>query len=154
MKEEAKETIKRFKKQRDQLSLELKETSLSPDQRAKKESELKRIKSIVLMVRKDAKEVEENAEKMAQRLVAEWKLNKTLYEKYGGRVIFQQGGAEPIDAYRDYLKEQEKKGNFEIFDKQYEPKFWNYFVNDNIHKFMPDGEKFINTPWWMMEDER
>ena len=91
------------------------------------------------------------AQKTAQSLVQEWKLNKALYKKYGGRVIFQQAGPEPIDAYRDFLKEQEKKGTFKILIKKYELGFWNYFTNDSIHSFISDGEQAINTPWWLME---
>ena len=93
---------------------------------------------------------------MAQNLVRMWKINKALYEKYGGRVIFQQAGVEPIDAYRDFLKEEEKKGSFQILDKQYKAGFWRYFTDDAMHAFYSkdDGAKFINTPWWMMEDPR
>jgi hypothetical protein len=47
---------------------------------------------------------------IAQQFVKSWKINKALYAQYGGRVIFQQAGVEPLDAYRDFLKEQEKKG--------------------------------------------
>ena len=91
---------------------------------------------------------------MARSFVKSWKINKALYEKYGGRVIFQQAGPEPLDAYRDFLKEQEKKGAFQIRDKQYEPEFWRYFTNDAMHTFYDkdDGTKFINTPWWLMDE--
>jgi hypothetical protein len=91
---------------------------------------------------------------IAQQFVKSWKINKALYAQYGGRVIFQQAGVEPLDAYRDFLKEQEKKGAFQIIDKQYEPEFWRYFTNDAMHRFCDknEGAKFINTPWWMMEE--
>jgi lipid II:glycine glycyltransferase (peptidoglycan interpeptide bridge formation enzyme) len=91
---------------------------------------------------------------MAQQFVKSWKINKALYQKYGGRVIFQQAGVEPLDAYRDFLREQEEKGAFQILDKQYEAGFWRYFTNDAMHTFYEkeDGAKFINTPWWMMDE--
>ena len=91
---------------------------------------------------------------LAKRFVKAWKINKELYAKYGGRIIFQQGGVEPLDAYRDFLKEQEKKGAFQIVDKNYEAPFWKYFTNDAMHTFYAkeEGEKFIITPWWMMEE--
>ncbi len=152
MKRDSKETKTRFKNKRDKLIRKLKNESLSSGERQNISSKLEDTEIIIRMIRKDEKEFYANVEKIAQRLVAEWKLNKALYAKYGGRIIFQQGGAEPIDAYRDLLKEQAKKGSFEIFDKKYEPKFWNYFSNDNIHSFMDDGEKLINTPWWMMDE--
>ena len=42
---------------------------------------------------------------------------------------------------------------FQILDKKYEALFWRYFTNDAMHTFYSkdDGAKFINTPWWMME---
>jgi hypothetical protein len=68
-------------------------------------------------------------------------------------VIFQQAGVEPLDAYRDFLREQEKIGAFRILDRRYEASFWRYFTNDDMHTFYAkdEGAKFINTPWWMME---
>jgi hypothetical protein len=68
--------------------------------------------------------------KSARMFVKRWMVNKALFAKYGGRVIFQQAGAEPLDAYRDFLKEQEKYGAFQILDKQYQAPFWRYFTND------------------------
>src|SRR3989337_173671 len=90
---------------------------------------------------------------MAQQFVQSWKINKALYEKYGGRVIFQQAGVEPLEAYRDFLKEQEKKGAFQILNQDYEASFWKYFINDAMHMFYPkdDGAKFMKTPWWLMD---
>lgn len=107
--------------------------------------------------KKQNKEQEEQAKFMMRQLgkswVLRWKINKALYEKYGGRVIFQQAGSEPIDAYRDFLKEEGKKGNFKILDKKDEVDFWRYYTNDAMHSFYSkeDGEKFINTPFWLMK---
>ena len=69
-------------------------------------------------------------------------------------MIFQQAGVERLDAYRDFLEEQERQGAFQILDKRYASGFWRYFTNDAMHTFYSkaDGEKFINTPWWMMEE--
>jgi hypothetical protein len=60
---------------------------------------------------------------------------------------------EPLDAYRDFLEEQEKKGRFQILDKNDEDGFWQYFTNDATHRFYNDeeGAKFMNTPWWMSD---
>jgi hypothetical protein len=145
---------------REKLLQELKSTSLSDRDRKEKESRLQSLENLLKSIRK-SKEILKGMEEqvrhmkrqMAQQSVKSWKINKALYEKYGGRVIFQQAGVEPLDAYRDFLKEQEKKGAFQILDKQYEAGFWQYFTNDAMHKFCKkdDGAKFINTPWWMME---
>jgi hypothetical protein len=91
---------------------------------------------------------------IATRFVQAWKVNQALYKQYGGRVIFQQAGVEPLDAYREFLRDQEKAGAFQIMDKQYEASFWNYFTNDTMHSFYTkeDGDKFMTTPWWLMSE--
>lgn len=90
---------------------------------------------------------------LAVGFVTTWKVNKAFYDQYGGRVIFQQFGPEPVDAYRDFLEEQEREGAFEIIDKQYEDDFWDYFVNDSSHMFLSaeEGARAMTTPWWAME---
>lgn len=150
----------KFEADREKLQKELKSSSLSDRDRKEKESQLQTIESILKSTREmkeQTKGMEEQMRpmkrQMAQQFVKSWKINKAIYEQYGGRVIFQQAGVEPLDAYRDFLREQEKKGAFQILDKQYEAGFWRYFTNDAMHTFYKkeDGAKFINTPWWMME---
>lgn len=158
--EKEKQQQVQYEARREKLQRELKSPSISDRERKGKESELQTIESILKSNRRmkeETKGMEEQVHtamrQMAQQFVKSWKINKALYGKYGGRVIFQQAGVEPLDAYRDFLKEQEKKGAFQIIDKKYEASFWRYFTNDAMHTFYykEDGAKFINTPWWMME---
>ena len=153
----------KFEQDRQNLLTELKSPSMSERERKERESRLQTIERILKTTReiKDSTKVTEEQLRLMKRQIAQevvrmWKINKALYEKYGGRVIFQQAGVEPLDAYRDFLKEEEKKESFQILDKQYEADFWRYFTNDAMHTFYSkdDGAKFINTPWWMMEDPR
>lgn len=150
----------KFEKDREKLAAELKSATLSERERKAKETQLKMIENILKTTREikeQTRGMEEQLRQMerrnARQFVKSWKVNKALYGRYGGRVIFQQAGAEPLDAYRDFLKEQEKIGAFQILDKKYEATFWRYFTNDAMHTFYPkdEGVKFINTPWWMME---
>ena len=71
----------------------------------------------------------------------------------GGRIIYQQGGPEPLDAYRQFLTEQARQGAFRIIDQSLEPGFWRYFVTDSIHSFYPSGSpeeaQAFATPWWL-----
>lgn len=158
-----KEKQHQVKMQEDRIKLieELKSSSLSDREREQKTSHLKGIERILKAtseMEEETKGMEEEMRSMkrriAQQFVKSWKINKLLYEKYGGRVIFQQAGMEPLDAYRDFLREQEKNGAFQILDKQYEADFWRYFTNDAMHTFATkeDGMKLINMPWWMMEE--
>ena len=140
----------------------MKSASLDDEGRKSAEAQLKTVEDILKTDREmqdETKGIEEEVRlamrDMARNIVNTWKINKALYEKYGGRVIFQQMGVEPVDAYRDFLREQEKNGAFKIIDKKYEAGFWRYYTNDAMHTFYPDdeGRKFINTPWWMMEEK-
>ncbi len=98
-------------------------------------------------------ESRKSEEAIATSFVQAWKVNQALHRKYGGRVIFQQAGPEPLDAYRDFLREQEKAGAFTIIDTSYEAGFWNYFTNDAMHTFYSkdEGDQSMETPWWLME---
>ena len=89
---------------------------------------------------------------MAAAFIRQWKINRALYQQYGGRIIFQQGGPEPLDAYRKFLEEQRAHGDFVIVNKELERAFWRYYLNDAMHTFYPAGSKdeaqaFETPPW-------
>jgi hypothetical protein len=89
---------------------------------------------------------------MASGIILQWKINKALYEKYGGRIIYQQLGPEPLDAYREFLRQREADGAFAIRDHALEESFWRYFIDDSIHDFMTPGgadeaRAFTTPPW-------
>jgi len=83
--------------------------------------------------------------------VMRWKINKSLYEKYGGRVSEKQQGPEPIDAYIQFLKMHEEKGTYKIYDAHLMDLLWEYLINDENHKFFPEDEaqEAMQTPYWL-----
>ncbi|MES2476903.1 MAG: hypothetical protein V4640_14060 [Verrucomicrobiota bacterium] len=107
--------------------------------------------------RDGAKEVEKELRPLLHQRAAQqvraWKIHQALFKQYGGRVIFQQAGVEPLDAYRDFLKDQQKKGAFRILDAAAEASFWKYFTDDSMHTFFSkeEGAKMMETPFWLME---
>jgi hypothetical protein len=141
----------------EELKKELAAGKLSVSERKEKEANLKSIESLRSM-KKDLKENAKGMEaqmrpmmlEMAKSSVLAWKVNKALYAKYGGRIAFQQSGAEPVDAWRNFLKAEEAKGSFKITDKDCAASFWRYYTDDSMHTFLPkeDAVKFIDTPWW------
>ena len=158
--EKGQQNLLKFESDRNQLTKELKTAILTERERKEKQSQLQTIERILKMTREMEKRTEGNEaqllplkRKSSRPFVRRWKINKALFAKYGGRVIFQQAGPEPLDAYRGFLQEQEKKGAFQILDEKYKDAFWRYFTHDAMHNFYDkdDGAKFINTPWWMME---
>jgi heat shock protein HslJ len=100
----------------------------------------------------EAVQSERMQREMARSLIRQWKLNRLLHQQYGGRIIFQQLGPEPIDAYRRFLEECRAAGDFTIHDKAFEEGFWGYFVDDTRHDFYPPGSAeearaFASPPW-------
>jgi hypothetical protein len=94
-------------------------------------------------------------ERITYAFIRQWKINRALYREYGGRIIFQQGGPEPLDAYRTFLREQQKQGAFRILKKDFESQFWRYYVTDSLHDFYPAGSKeeanALQTPFWLSD---
>ena len=93
-------------------------------------------------------EVSEFQVQVARAAVLQWKVNKALYERYGGRVIARQGSPmEPFGAYEAYLREQLAKGTFRLVDAQVETVFWSRFTNPQAITVAPEDVDF-SKPWW------
>ena len=88
----------------------------------------------------------------AKWYIGNWKLQQALYKEYGGRAIFQQAGPEALDAMRDLLKQREREGYFTISDPELHDRFWEYFVNDRMHVFIPDPDRIFKHPWSPFEN--
>ena len=100
----------------------------------------------------EAAEFESIRRQIARSIIEHWKLGQALYKQYGGRIVYQQLGPEPLDAYRDFLQEQQEAGAFAIGVLEYEADFWDYFINDTLHDFMEEGSEdaamaFEVEPW-------
>jgi len=100
----------------------------------------------------EAAEVESLEKTMAANLIRQWKINKSLYGQYGGRIIYQQLGPEPLDAFRLFLEQRKRDGAFAIHDAVLAQEFWNYFKDDSRHDFMQPGSAdamnaFTSPPW-------
>ena len=151
-----KEDREKFEQDRKRLTEELKSGKLTADQRKEKEDELAMKEEFLKATNlspEDAKQVEKETREMARQYIRSWKINRELFRQYGGRAIFQQAGPEPLDAYRDFLREQEKKGAFLIKDEEAKKEFWKYFTDESMHTFYnaADSKKAIETPWWLMD---
>ncbi len=89
---------------------------------------------------------------LARAVIERWKVNRALHEEFGGRVIYQQLGPEPLDAYRAFLERSRDAGDFTIHHSSWEPEFWRYFTDDALHDFVEPGsaeeaEAFATPPW-------
>lgn len=90
---------------------------------------------------------------MAEGWVLTWKINKALYDEYGGRISFQQYGPEPIDAYLALIMDHRDRGTFRYHDRALEAAFLNYFTNPVMAHIMAENkeeaEKIMETPFWL-----
>lgn len=88
---------------------------------------------------------------IAEATVIQWKVSKSLYQQYGGTVIFQQSNPfEPIGAYQKFLEEQQQKKAFEIYNPQLRAAFWCYFTCEQS-MIVPPEEVNYDVPWWLQK---
>ena len=153
-------TRKLAEARRVELQKQLQSAGLSEADRTKLEGELKLLDKLLTRAQEADKQASDPQQvaaetQMARAFIGQWKVNKALYKKYGGRVIYQQGGAEPLDAYYNFFKDAQKAGDFKILNKEFEPTLWNYYTTDSKHRFYPENEKgkAINTPWWLTDSK-
>lgn len=134
---------KRREQRRTELAEQLKPGHLPDARRSALAKELEILNSLadadLKTADEDAPEVRAYREQLAKAFVLRWKVNRALYRQYGGRIIFQQAGPEPLDAYRTFLQEQEALGQFKILDPSFAQEFWHYFVTDELHDFYQPG---------------
>ncbi|MDH3895396.1 MAG: hypothetical protein OES78_12630, partial [Chromatiales bacterium] len=98
----------------------------------------------------EAAQVDAMRRDMGRSMIRQWKINKALYREYGGRVIYQQFGPEPLDAYREYLEAQQREGTFVIHEMAFEDEFWSDFSDDSKHSFFERGTEAsaFEVPTW------
>ena len=146
------------------------DAALDPDLRERVESLLRHADESDSVVSREAERVEETPtaadeltadervevdamrRQMGASMIRQWKINRALHAEYGGRIIYQQMGPEPLDAYRAFLDQQCAAGALRFMDEQVEAAFWNYFTNEEIHDFMAPGSEdeqnaFAVPPW-------
>ena len=89
----------------------------------------------------EAAEIRGMRQNMARAIITQWKINRELHREYGGRIIFQQFGPEPLDAYRQFFEKKAAEGAFTIHNATLAEAFWRYFKDDAIHTFYKPGSK-------------
>ena len=98
--------------------------------------------------------------RVAYMAIRQWKFNQTLYHHYQGRVIFQQAGWEPIDAYQKFLETANVEGKIEIFDKHFKgvfeeqmKDFKKYYDQEHLEVEKGMANFYFEKPWWERSEE-
>ena len=89
---------------------------------------------------------------VAAAFIRQWKINGALQRQYGGRIIFQQAGPEPLDATRRFLEAAEAASDVAIADPALAEPCWSYYRDDARHSFYQPGSRaekaaFTAPPW-------
>jgi hypothetical protein len=89
---------------------------------------------------------------LASGAVRQWKIDRALYQQYGGRIAAHPGGPEPHDAYRRFLEERSARQDFQIFSPELEQAFRQRYAVDAPYRFLRTGSPeeasaFAAPPW-------
>ena len=89
-------------------------------------------------------------DEIASAAIVTWKFNRALLDEYGGAVIWQQFGWEPVGAYYSWLKGEEKTGRFKILRPELSDAFWNGLKSGHRFRLDNDAEamKLLKIPPW------
>lgn len=90
----------------------------------------------------------ESERQVAAHWVRGWKLNQALYREFGGRIIFQQAGWEPIDAYRKLLDQYAAKKAFTVHDPALRDAVYAYFQHRFVYADEAKARFYFEKPWW------
>jgi heat shock protein HslJ len=141
---------------RDALKQELAAGSLTPQKKAEVEREIASAERLIADLAPStgaaAAEDRQARAEIATAFIRQWKINGALQKKYGGRIIFQQAGPEPLDATRRFLEAAQKAGDFTIANKALKKPFWAYYLDTARHSFYkpgsPEEAAAFKTPPW------
>lgn len=141
---------------RDTLKRELAAGKLPPERKVQVEREIASAEQLIadLAPATGAAAAEERQARaeIAAAFIRRWKINGALQRQYGGRIIFQQAGPEPLDATRRFLEAAQAAGDFAIAGPALEKPFWSYYRDDARHVFCKAGSReeqaaFTTLPW-------
>ncbi|MCH8029128.1 MAG: hypothetical protein IH874_04270 [Candidatus Dadabacteria bacterium] len=152
---------------RAQLKRELKSADLSAERKEEIKKQLEILDELKAFAKQRAKRKSETLaveRQVSRQFILQWKINKALYNKYGGRVIFQQAGWEPLDAYKKFIDQSDKKKDYYIIDPELKAAYEAYKqeLKDSFedyyrggHAFMDKSEAdfYFEKPWWLWSEE-
>ncbi len=87
-------------------------------------------------------------------MLRSWKLQRHLYDKFGGgRILWQQAGMQAFDAMHAFLQSCEKNGDFTIVDPKLRSALYEYWTTMNHGAFLTNDRERIRTeflePKWV-----
>ena len=110
---QADESFKRARQRRmDDIRKKLADPTLDPAERAKLTADLSQWEQLPSRIESRA---QEGGREMMVLLAQNWKVQRSLHQRHGGRVLLSSFGFHvAIDATKQFLREEEKRGSFEV----------------------------------------
>lgn len=121
------------------------DTGMEPARRQQLQAIRNRTRDMLSM---DTAELETSFAQEAVEMVRLWQFNRDVYTRYGGRVIHSETGPEPIEAYRDLVREQIEQGRVELRIAELADLFWSVFDPPVAYE-IPSEQVTFERPWWM-----
>lgn len=152
----------RREKQREELIDELKSPGLTEARRKHAQQYLDTLNSLrdhdrrIEQERKDperAKMWQDSEQRVSRVWVKQWKVNQALYREFGGRIIFQQAGWEPIDAYRTLLDQYKANKGFVVHDPLLQEAVYSYFQFKFVYADEKKAKFYFEKPYWERTQE-
>lgn len=93
---------------------------------------------------------------LAETMMRNWKINKALYEEYGGRLAIREGAVEPVDAMDKFLGYIRETGKLAIIDPEFKDVFreMELFIA-GPHDPLPEGSdysEYYSAPEWQFNN--
>lgn len=146
----------RREKQREELVAEIRSTGITEARRKQAQQYLDTLNSLREHdVRMEKERKDPTSEKMwqdSERRVAhvwvkQWKVNQALFREFGGRIIFQQAGWEPIDAYRALLDRYKAEKKFVVRDPTLHEAVYRYFRHNFVYADERKAKFYFERPY-------
>jgi hypothetical protein len=99
-----------------------------------------------------AKIQQESQRRVSAVWVKQWKVNQALYREFGGRIVFQQAGWEPIDAYRKLLEQYEARKDFVVHKPALREAVYSYFQHKFVYADEQKARFYFEKPYWERTD--
>jgi hypothetical protein len=157
-----KEDRARQEKERAALIEELKTPGLSETRRKQAQQYLDTLNSLREFDGKEEKERsdperekqwQESERRVSAIWVKQWKVNQALFREFGGRIIFQQAGWEPIDAYRKLFEQYEANRSFVVHDRALREAVYGYFNFKFVYADEKKAAFYFEKPYWERTQE-
>lgn len=153
----ARNVLAEFQIRRDELYKKFKASAQGSSERQELQARISEADRLIVDMQEGVGETEQlqaQRRHRGEQVVGEWKFNKALYERYGGRVFCRNASLEPVDAIRRMLEDGIHDMVVVILAPEFADLFNGYESGQGTFSFevdRSDAEAYFRTPWWSVD---